>query len=135
MRLAPSADVFAVAVLLMELWTGKPAFRRHFLQQQLHARGEVAAFPPEVRKVQSEDAAIVIDKGERFERRHLHDCAKRASQQTNRKGHPHHPFFAGDANLDASAVSAQRNQGGHALIQKVCEIYLLARFVQDLVLR
>lgn len=53
--LTPATDVFAVAVLLIEAWTGKPAFRRATPAECLKALGEP---PPRVDEEQPELAPI-----------------------------------------------------------------------------
>jgi serine/threonine-protein kinase len=52
--LTPAADVFAVATLLFEAWTGKPAFRR------ATARASAEALKEPVPRIDTEDAALSL---------------------------------------------------------------------------
>jgi len=63
--------------------------------------------------------------------RHLHDGAEDFQAKTCGEGHADHAFFADDADLDTSAIVAKSDEGGHAVIQEIGELDLLAGLLQD----
>src|SRR5436190_15712299 len=44
----------------------------HFVEHEVHRGGEMSTLVPEMREVQTKDAAIVVDERQRLETRHLH---------------------------------------------------------------
>src|SRR5271156_6915621 len=66
---------------------------------------------------------------------HLHNCSKGSAQQANRDGHSYHSFASHDADFHTSAVRAQGDERGHALVKKVSKLDLLRGLVHDVVLR